>query len=584
MNGLDLRTILAASILSHGLCLLVVASLWRRHHRQSPALGWWLANYVMQFLAMALLALRGVIPDVLSILPSIPLLLAGTVLLYIGLERYLGQPPSSPFPWVLTAVCAVVHGYYTLVVPSLTARSLNASLGVFALCSQCAWLLLRRVDARLRPATRMAGVVFLLYALISLGRVATTLAAPPGNDFLRSGPYEAAIILLYQMLFIALTFSLFLMVNHRLFADLENDVAQRKHAEAALAESEARFRALAEEALVGVYVFQEGRLRYINPAGAALIGRTPEELLAAPSAVDTFVAEEERASLAEAIHRQLKEQTRGLRHELTVLHKDGSKRIIEALGNVALYEGRPAILGTAQDITDRRDQERRLQRAHQETARLLEETRKSREALLCLVEDHRVASAALQESETLYRSTVSAMIEGVMVFDSTGRVLLGNASAERILGLTLKQMREERSQLSDWQVVREDLTPLPPEELPVARALATGQSQRNVVFGYYRPEGNLVWLLVNAEPILDVVTGRPVSAVVSFLDITTRVQAERNRRAQFEELQRWHEATLGREMRVIELKREVNRLLDELGRPPRYRSAVLAGTPPTPQD
>lgn len=41
---------------------------------------------------------------------------------------------------------------------------------------------------------------------------------------------------------------------------------------------------------------------------------------------------------------------------------------------------------------------------------------------------------------------------------------------------------------------------------------------------------------------------------------------------QLRELRRWHEATLGREDRILELKREVNDLLAQLNQPPRYTS------------
>lgn len=58
---------------------------------------------------------------------------------------------------------------------------------------------------------------------------------------------------------------------------------------------------------------------------------------------------------------------------------------------------------------------------------------------------------------------------------------------------------------------------------------------------------------------------------------TLRTRAERERSEsllakQLEELRRWHQATLGREMRTIELKREVNELLGQAGQPPRYPS------------
>jgi len=56
-------------------------------------------------------------------------------------------------------------------------------------------------------------------------------------------------------------------------------------------------------------------------------------------------------------------------------------------------------------------------------------------------------------------------------------------------------------------------------------------------------------------------------------DITQRKQAESQLDEQIEELRRWHEATLGREMRTLELKHEVNELLGKVGQPPRYPSA-----------
>ncbi|MBN2003284.1 MAG: hypothetical protein JXA21_08005 [Anaerolineae bacterium] len=40
-----------------------------------------------------------------------------------------------------------------------------------------------------------------------------------------------------------------------------------------------------------------------------------------------------------------------------------------------------------------------------------------------------------------------------------------------------------------------------------------------------------------------------------------------------DELQRWHQATLGRETRILDLKHEVNKLLRRLNEPIRYPSA-----------
>ena len=68
----------------------------------------------------------------------------------------------------------------------------------------------------------------------------------------------------------------------------------------------------------------------------------------------------------------------------------------------------------------------------------------------------------------------------------------------------------------------------------------------------------------------DAIIGR----VWSYRDVTERRQAEIKLAGQLWELQRWHNATLGREGRILELKAQVNELLAQLGRAPRYSSAL----------
>jgi PAS domain S-box-containing protein len=55
-------------------------------------------------------------------------------------------------------------------------------------------------------------------------------------------------------------------------------------------------------------------------------------------------------------------------------------------------------------------------------------------------------------------------------------------------------------------------------------------------------------------------------------DITESKRADEMLREQLAELKRWHDVTEGREMRVLDLKREVNELLRQAGRPLRYTS------------
>ena len=58
------------------------------------------------------------------------------------------------------------------------------------------------------------------------------------------------------------------------------DIDQRKQAENALKESEARYRVVTEGSLAGVYVIQDEGFAYVNPTMAQMFGYQPEEIMA----------------------------------------------------------------------------------------------------------------------------------------------------------------------------------------------------------------------------------------------------------------------------------------------------------------
>ncbi len=265
--ALDMRTVLVGYVVSSLICAFVVFSLWLQNRRRTPEIGFWLADFAMQFAGLLLVALRGVVPDFLSMVVANFLVVAGTLLLLIGLERYLGKPGPHAHNWALLVVFVGVHSYYTLVSPSLLGRNINASLVLSVLLAQCAWLVFRRADRESRPAARPVGFVLGTFAVVAFVRVFMDAAGLRTNDFFQSGIFDTLVMLSYQMLFIALTFALFLMVNRRLFEALSKSEEKLSLA----------FHNIPDAVIITAVA--DGRIIEVNESFFRMAGFTKEEAL-----------------------------------------------------------------------------------------------------------------------------------------------------------------------------------------------------------------------------------------------------------------------------------------------------------------
>ena len=140
------------------------------------------------------------------------------------------------------------------------------------------------------------------------------------------------------------------------------DITARHQAEEAQRAAEAKYRSLVEQSLVGIYIIQDERFVYVNPTMAELFGCTAEEMTTKP--LMDFVFEDDRPLVSENIRTRLGGERDSIRCSLRMLRRDGSVLHAEAQGGRAEFEGRPAILGTLLDVTERRKIEAQLLQAH----------------------------------------------------------------------------------------------------------------------------------------------------------------------------------------------------------------------------
>ncbi|MGA8184708.1 MAG: PAS domain S-box protein, partial [Terriglobia bacterium] len=151
------------------------------------------------------------------------------------------------------------------------------------------------------------------------------------------------------------------------YAAIKRDITERKLAEAAVRESELRFRQLAENIGEVFYMMDMigGRTIYISPAYEVVWGRTCQSLYEAPESWTEAVLPEDReiaaAMLQDALGNNPTEK------EYRILHPDGSVRWVRDHGFPVLDDsGRVCrLVGTVEDITERKRADEELFQSRQ---------------------------------------------------------------------------------------------------------------------------------------------------------------------------------------------------------------------------
>ena len=187
------------------------------------------------------------------------------------------------------------------------------------------------------------------------------------------------------------------------------------------------------------------------------------------------------------------------------------------------------------------------------------------------ITESKQAEEALKKSEETFRSTIEDLQVGVVVHDADSSILLSNPQAQHLLGLTEEQIAGKAAIDPAWCFVRENLSVMKADDYPVSRAITTREKVSNITLGIQRPDREkITWVLASAMPVFT--DQHELSrVVVNFIDITHKKNAEQQQRTRNNELERFNKAAVGREMRMIELKKEINTLCSQIGEPKRYR-------------
>jgi diguanylate cyclase (GGDEF)-like protein/PAS domain S-box-containing protein len=136
----------------------------------------------------------------------------------------------------------------------------------------------------------------------------------------------------------------------------------------ALRASEDRFRALVEQSIVGIFLIQDGKVVYANPKFAEIYGYRQEDFLQGGIPIEDLTHAADVAAVHEVLRRELAGETVQVSETFRGKRKDGTLIDVEAHGTRTELAGRPAVIGTLLDVTERRRTERALRESEERYA------------------------------------------------------------------------------------------------------------------------------------------------------------------------------------------------------------------------
>ena len=343
----DIKTLILLNFVINIINAGSIAIIWHQYRKRFAGISLWLVNMTLQAVGLSLIFLRDVVADFVAIVLSNTLLIAGAVILLIGMERFIGKKSSQIHNYSLLVAYVCLNTYYFSISPNMTMREILISAMIVIIFSQICWLLLRRVALDLRYVTRITGVVLGCYVVVSLVRMILLIIFPlQTSDFFKSGLIDSLSITSYIMISVCFTISMILMVNRRLLGEVQ---AQEEKFTIAF-HSSPYVIMITRSSDGGIIEVNDGFVNIIGHQYADVIGKTTIDLC-------IWAKDEDRVAIVNELSKDNKVQ--GV--EFQFRKKSGSMMTGLFSAKIIMINNEKCILSSISDITELSQMKQMLQ-------------------------------------------------------------------------------------------------------------------------------------------------------------------------------------------------------------------------------
>lgn len=156
----DIKTIVLINLIVSLVNAGVVTIIWYQYKKYFNGLIFLMVDMILQFAGFLLIALRGVIPDLFSMVVAVTFIIVGAFFVLLGLEHFFDSPRCNCHNYWLIAIFVVFLCYFGLIQNNLGVREIAISALLIIMNSQTCWLIFRRIDRHYQQMAKITGIVW----------------------------------------------------------------------------------------------------------------------------------------------------------------------------------------------------------------------------------------------------------------------------------------------------------------------------------------------------------------------------------------------------------------------------------------